>query len=176
MSLVRTYGRPSSCPCGRRGGGAGVAFGDDTLGGTDAVMRLQAELNRFGQSAPVGLKFVAVPYKIDGILTNDQAAHAVAILQWRYQNALGQFPGESSTVFAKLQQVTSADAVKTPVNWVLGNLDDVTQLLQKFGDAKGIAPAGPISLAQIFNDPMSLTVLAVAAGVGLYVWHRSKRR
>lgn len=173
MSIVRTYGRFGGCPCGPRGMGA---FGDAAAASSEAVMHLQAELNRFGPSAPTGLRFVPVPYKVDGLLTTDQAAHVVAILQWRYQNALSQFPGESPTVIAKLKQVTSADAVKTPTVWVLSDLDSVTTLLQRFGDAKGLPAALPISIMAVLNDPVSLTVIAVAAGVGLYFWNRSRRR
>lgn len=129
------------------------------------VMLLQAQLNRYGDSAPVGFRFVPeAPLPVDGKLSVTDAAHAVAILQWRYVNALAAFPGETATAMTKLAAVTTTGAVLDPVGWVLGDLDSVTSLLQKYADANRLPPAAPISIFGSLSDLASPTGMAVVVG------------
>lgn len=137
------------------------------------VSHLQAELNRFGASAPVGLQFVNPPVGVTGVLDNRSAALAVSILQWRLQQSLASFPGEAATVLAKLKDVTSAAAVTTPVAWVLNDLPSVILAIQKFGDAKRLPAAAPISITEVFSGfgPSTVLVGGIAA-LAYYLWRR----
>jgi hypothetical protein len=192
MSFLRAQSALNGCSCERRGtrargriqsgvrGGLGAA---DPVAAAEAisagaskavaaaappavkkqVMYLQAQLNRFGAGAPVGFRFVPTPLAVDGILSVDDAAHAVAILQWRYANAIAAFPGETVGSLAKLQQVTSQAAVLDPVGYVLAGLPSVTSLLQKYADANGLPAAAPISLLDTLTSPSTLLVVGLAA-------------
>lgn len=139
------------------------------------VMLLQAQLNRYSNAAPVGFQYVPeAPLPVDGVLSVMDAAHAVAILQWRYQNALAAYPGETASALSKLSQVVSTGAVLDPVGWVLGDLDSVTALLQKYGDANGLKPAAPITSFSLSDLASPAGMAVVIGGVALAFYLGSK--
>jgi hypothetical protein len=147
-------------------------MGDDVAdSGSAQVRQLQGQLNRFGAKAPVGFRFLPMPLVIDGVLSVDAAARAVAILQSRYLNALSAFPGETTTSLAKLKQVTSAAAEKDPLGYVVADLPSVTSLIQKYGDANGLPAAVPGTFTEMITSPSTVIVLGLAAAT-LYLGSR----
>jgi hypothetical protein len=174
MSFVRAQRALSGCSCEQRGPVRAYGLGDTAAGWVDpkVVMSLEMQLNRYGSRAPVGFQFVPVPVPVDGLLSTNDAARAVTILQWRYQRATEAFPGESDAAIMLLKQVTSAEAVKDPVGYVSKDVAGIASLLQKYADAHGLPEAGSniitTMLSSLSADPKGLVMVGAAALAAIF--------
>jgi hypothetical protein len=150
----------------------------------DAVKHLQAELNRFGPQAPVGLQYVTPLLAVNGLLDVNTAARAVQVLQRRYTDSIAAFPGESGASLDKLKQVTGQTAMLNPIGFVMlgaatGNVpanqvgvEATTGLIQKYGDSKGLPAAARSIIDTLTSNPNVLIVAGLAAVAAFYLWRR----
>lgn len=116
------------------------------------VALLQTQINRFGYGLPV-----------NGLLDFKTASTAHAIVSDRYGDAFATDPLTAGPKYQEILQYTS-----NPEPWVKLHIDDITAIIQAYGDSKGKPPARATDAAKpsgLPKLPSDFPYVTLAIGV-----------
>lgn len=169
----------SKRPSAPRGcyGSMGGAMGDTAPARAYTVGDLVRQVNRFGDSAPVGYRYAAASEGVVGApfdpaavqVTMPLAIAAVLIYQRRASDAYSRFGDQGSLAALNAANGAFAD----PVGFVTSRLAEVVSTISSFGDSLGIPAAdGSSTLAGL----PTWAWLAIAGGLLWWVTSTERRR
>jgi len=139
----------------------------DVMTAANPFSTLASQVNRFGPSAPAAYQMTQQVFPLaTGTLDPQLAMAAVLIYQRRATEAYNQFHDAGSA-----QAIEAANAgFGRPVEFVTGNLAEVTQAIANFADSLGLPAAITTSSGGTGIGTKTLNTLLLGAGAILVLW------
>ena len=171
MPFVRAQRSLNGCSCERRGIAARAmsGLGDAAVTGpsADQVRQLQAQINRYGANAPVGLQIAIPSLSITGVLDAPTVTYAMAILESRLALSWLTLPSAATANASALANLYGQD----PTTYILANFDTVLSTIQLLADSLKLAPATPIVISQAVDALGGPTAALVAIGGAAFLFY-----
>ena len=144
-----------------------LPVGPYTTSPADPANVLRAQVNRFlGPSVPATLQLSPTQVPSTGAVDLPLATFAAVIYQRRATDAFAADP-------TQVAMVTRGNlALADPLNFVVGNMAEVTQTVQAYGDANGLPAAGSL----VMGIPISTLAIAGCALLALHYLMNSGSR